>query len=161
MITDIFKKNYLLELNTDLQKYIKSFLSKDRISFIFLNQYIPDLKKKNKRFVNYALKFQCKYDFDIFYDIKRDLSFNKTYPYFTYSNSIADGFIKYIQRCIILKYIDLFECDLILLNNDNKNIIEEHLKIIKKFEANSITKYKRKQINKLIDICNEENPDIF
>jgi len=162
MKTDIFKKNYLLELNTDLQNYIKSFLSYDEIILIYLNQYISKIVKKNKRFCNNACKYYCKYDFDIYYKIIEDLSFNKEYPYFAYSNTIADGFIKYIQRCIILKYLDLIDSDgIICLCNYNKNIIEEHLKIIKITEGYSITKYKRKQINKLIDIFNEENPNIF
>lgn len=163
MITDIFKKNYLLELNTDLQKYIKGFLSYDEIILIYLNQYILDLKKRNKRFFNKALKSRFEYDFDVLYKIRQDLTFNKTCPYFNYFsyNSLAYAFIKYIQQCIILKCISLYDCDFILLNNNDKKIIAEHLKIITDFKTYSITKYKRKQIHKLIDIYNEEDPDIF
>lgn len=161
MITDIFKKNYLLELNTDLQQYIKSFLSYDEIILIYLNQYILDLKKRNKRFFNKVLKLRFKYDFDVLYKIRQDLTFDKTCPYFDFSyNSFADSFIKNIQRCIILKYLDL-NADFIFLNKDNKKIITEYLKIITNFKTYSVTKYKRKQIHKLIDIYNEEDPNIF
>ena len=164
MITDIFKKNYLLELNTDLQNYIKSFLSYDEITFIFLHQYIHDIRKKNKRFFNNILKIKAGYNPSVSSKIYLYL----INPDFTFDNTLITNIqiIRYIEKCIIVRFIDtmiFYPYKKIL----NKKILIPDLynKVIKQLESindyNFITTYRKKQINKLIDIFNEENPNIF
>jgi len=160
MITDIFKKNYLLELNTDLQNYIKSFLSYDEITFIFLHQYIPDIRKKNKRFFNNILKIKAGYNPSVSSKIYLYL----INPDFTFDNTLITNIqiIRYIEKCIIVRFIDT-----IIFYFPYKKILIPDLynKVIKQLESindyNFITTYRKKQINKLIDIFNEENPNIF
>jgi len=197
MITDIFKKNYLLELNTDLQKYIKSFLSYNEIRIIYLNQYIPDLKKKNKRFYNKVEKTE-KLQLNLKKFHKYELVINEINKYFmnanfyycSYNSEINnviylseiqknDNFyddwrwflpkkiIEYIERCIIARYFEHLYEDIIILESmysytcytkikDNLSDIEDIIEQLYRFKP-----YKKKQINKLIDIFNEEDPNIF
>ena len=160
MITDIFKKNYLLELNTDLQIYIKSFLSKDEITFIFLHQYIPDIRKKNKRFFNNILKCKAGYHPSVSSEIIKYL----INPGFTYHNTLITNIqiIQYIEKCIIVRFVDT----IIFYFPYNKILIPDlYNKVIEQLESindyNLITTYRKKQFSKLIDIFNEDDPNIF
>jgi hypothetical protein len=160
MITDIFKKNYLLELNTDLQKYIKSFLSYDEIIFIFLHQYIPDIRKKNKRFFNNILKIKAGYPSSVSSEIIKYL----INPHFTFENTLITNIqiIQYIEKCIIVRFVDTiifyFPYKKILIPDLYNKVIEQ-LESINDY--NLITTYRKKQFSKLIDIFNEDDPNIF
>lgn len=173
MITDIFKKNYLLELNTDLQKYIKSFLSYDEIILIYLNQYIPNLKKKNKRFYNKVEK-QCKYytkydlidEINTFFDIhwfyevscfkRKDIE-NRYYEY--------KNILKYLESSIIVIYLEKSYKRPIIMENSRwavyTKMVSDMDDILDLVQDLYFTNYKKKQINKLIDIFNNEDPNIF
>ena len=173
MITDIFKKNYLLELNTDLQNYIKSFLSYDEIILIYLNQYRFDfIKKRNKKFYNDIIKSKENLNFKIRSKIRYYLNRGEYLDWDSYyynREKHNTKILQYIERCIITKCLDSYYallCDYdeyvkIKIINDiyfTKSIINNLQKIN---SLTNITTLKKNQYSKLIDIFNEENPNIF
>ena len=169
MITNIFNKNYLLELDADLQTHIKSFIPKNLLKIIFLNDHIPNIKKKNKRFYNKVVKSFILISFDIRNDIKKYIYNEVPFIFLETEYNLdyvsANELIEYIERCIIVRYFDLvfsFEYPgLAILQNKLYNNIIIYFKHISNSNLKGITSYKKKKIYKLIDIFNEENLDPF
>ena len=173
MITNIFNKNYLLELDADLQTHIKSFIPQNILKIIFLNEHIPKLKKKNKRFYNKVEK-QGKYYFE--YDLIDEINSYFISAFFgqlSYADFkdvdnkwyLCKNIIKYIERAIIVIFIESFYNIPILKETSMCAVytkIINDLDDIRYLIENSklyFTFYKKKQINKLIDIFTEENQD--